>query len=263
MSLDEVIALLILAIYFGLLALERFRPARAFTEVPRWRWIGLAFLTMLMAINGIVPALLPMDWIAAHALLPGHELGLAGGIVAGVLTTSLVDYGIHRLMHRSALLWRWVHQLHHSASRVDIYGSAYLHPLEVLVFVGEGVAVNVFLLGLTPEAGAIAGLIAAFCAMFQHCNTRTPRWLGWFIQRPEAHLHHHERGVHGWNYSNIPLWDMLFGTWRNPADFQGEVGFAGDRGRRIGAMLRGVDVHADDQTLPYLANPAAAQGQAR
>lgn len=257
MTLEEFVPVAILIIYFGLLALERFRPARQFAAVPRWRWVGLGFLTMLMALNGIIPALLPMEWIARHALLPGHQLGLVGGTLVGVLTVSLVDYGVHRLLHRSALLWRAMHQLHHSASRVDIYGSAYLHPLEVLVFVAEGVAVNVFLLGLSPEAGALSGLIAAFCAMFQHCNTRTPRWLGWFIQRPEAHLHHHERHVHGWNYSNIPLWDMLFGTWRNPVDFAGEVGFDGDRGQRLGAMLRGVDVHADTPVAAYSSNPAS------
>jgi sterol desaturase/sphingolipid hydroxylase (fatty acid hydroxylase superfamily) len=52
--------------------------------------------------------------------------------------------------------------------------------------------------------------------MFQHANLRTPRWLGYIIQRPESHGIHHERGLHAFNYADLPLWDMVFGTFRNP-----------------------------------------------
>ena len=93
--------------------------------------------------------------------------------------------------------------------------------------------------------------MAQFYAYFQHLNVRTPRWVGWFIQRPEAHCHHHEMHVHARNYGNLTWWDMLFGTWLNPARFTGRVGFEGERGRRIGAMLVGVDVHADEAGRPY------------
>ena len=52
--------------------------------------------------------------------------------------------------------------------------------------------------------------------MFQHWNVKTPRWLGYIIQRPESHGLHHELGVHARNYSDFPLWDMLMGTFVNP-----------------------------------------------
>ena len=47
-------------------------------------------------------------------------------------------------------------------------------------------------------------------------RARTPRWLGYVIQRPEAHGLHHELGEHRRNYSDFPLWDMLTGTFVNP-----------------------------------------------
>ncbi|MCI4428022.1 MAG: sterol desaturase family protein [Burkholderiales bacterium] len=252
MKIDELIALLILVTYFGMLAVEHRHRARTFPPVPHWRSLGLGFLALLFMLNGLIPALLPMEWVAAHALLPGWKLGVAGGAVLGFLGATLLDYAVHRSYHRVHALWCGVHQLHHSPSRVDIYGSAYAHPIEIALMVAQGVFMLVFVLGLDPAAGAIAGYASAFCAMFQHWNIQTPRWLGNFIQRPESHCLHHERDVHAWNYSNLPLWDMLFGTFRNPVMFAGAVGFAAGRGERVAAMLMGTDVHADQVELPYL-----------
>jgi fumarate reductase subunit D len=201
---DLWIPIAILATYVTMLLVERVAAARPFSPRPGWAWVGWGFLLLLFAINGVLPELLPMAWIAEHALLPGHRLGVAGGVVAGVLAFTLVDYWIHRALHRFNALWRAIHQVHHGAERVDIYGSAVLHPVEIALFVVEGIFVNVFVLGLDPRAVAIAGYLGAFMAMFQHWNIRTPRWLGFLIQRPESHCLHHERHVHGRNYSNRP-----------------------------------------------------------
>lgn len=262
MQADEAVALLILATWLAFLAIERWRPARAFPAVRGWRRLGVAFLVLLFMLNGVLPALVPVSWMAAHSLLPGHRLGTAGGAAMGLLAVTFADYWLHRAYHYFDGLWRWVHQLHHSASRVDMYGAAYAHPLEIAVMVIEGLLVNVWLLGLDPLAAALAGYAAAFCAMFQHWNVNTPRWVGWLVQRPEAHCYHHGRGLHGFNYGNLSLWDMLFGTWHNPALFEGEVGFEGGRGGRIRDMLLGKDVHAGEPARPYAAatTPQLAQG---
>ncbi len=73
--------------------------------------------------------------------------------------------------------------------------------------------------------GRSALLLITFCAMFQHANIRTPRWLGYLIQRPESHTLHHARDVHGYNYADLPLVEMLFGTFRNPRGFEHDTGF--------------------------------------
>ncbi len=80
-------------------------------------------------------------------------------------------------------------------------------------------------------------MVAAFCGFFQHWNVRTPRWLGYLVQRPESHCVHHQYGVHAWNYSDLPVRDMLFGTFRNPATWEGRAGFDEDASRRAFAML--------------------------
>ena len=73
---------------------------------------------------------------------------------------------------------------------------------------------------------------------------RTPRWVGWFFQRPEMHRIHHEHGRHRNNYGDIPWWDMLFGTYENPP----RVGWppaasTTRREQRLGDMLPCRDVH--------------------
>ena len=54
---------------------------------------------------------------------------------------------------------------------------------------------------------------------------------------------HHEQGVHAYNYGDLPLWDMMFGTFKNPRVFDEKCGFAHDRELELSAMLRGVDVN--------------------
>jgi sterol desaturase/sphingolipid hydroxylase (fatty acid hydroxylase superfamily) len=55
---------------------------------------------------------------------------------------------------------------------------------------------------------------------------------------------HHRRGFHAYNYSDLPLWDMAWGTFRNPRRFMGDVGFEQAESRRFGAMLLARDVNA-------------------
>jgi sterol desaturase/sphingolipid hydroxylase (fatty acid hydroxylase superfamily) len=47
--------------------------------------------------------------------------------------------------------------------------------------------------------------------------------------------------VHSFNYSDLPLWDMLFGTFHNPRRFEARCGF-GENEHRLGTMLAGVNL---------------------
>jgi sterol desaturase/sphingolipid hydroxylase (fatty acid hydroxylase superfamily) len=88
-------------------------------------------------------------------------------------------------------------------------------------------------------------------------NVRTPQWLGYVLQRPEAHGVNHARGVHAYNYGNLAIWDLAFSTFRNPATFDDPVGFYDGASSRTGAMLLGRGVsraptaaHAESVTVP-------------
>ena len=131
--------------------------------------------------------------------------------------------------------------MHHSAERLDIPGAVYFHPFDIALQIGVP-TIFVALLGVTPNAAALAGFIGFFLAIFQHVNVKTPRWLGYVILRPEQHSVHHQRGVHAYNYGNFAFMDLIFGTFRNPVGFSAEQGFWDGASAKVGSMLIGRDV---------------------
>ena len=98
-------------------------------------------------------------------------------------------------------------------------------------------------MGLSPEAGAVYTLCTALGEFFYHTNVRTPRWVGWFFQRPEMHRIHHRYGRHKNNYGDITWWDMLFGTYENPKDWAHSCGFDDAKEQQLLEMLAFRDVH--------------------
>ena len=66
--------------------------------------------------------------------------------------------------------------------------------------------------------------------------------LGFFFQRPESHLIHHQEKVHDYNYSDLPIWDMLFGTFRNPREWDARCGLGEENESRIVEMFLCIDV---------------------
>jgi hypothetical protein len=51
---------------------------------------------------------------------------------------------------------------------------------------------------------------------------------------------HHQTNVHAYNYGNLAIWDIVFGTFKNPESFEGRVGFA--EKASFAKMLIGRDV---------------------
>jgi sterol desaturase/sphingolipid hydroxylase (fatty acid hydroxylase superfamily) len=244
METVDIVGLLAPVTYFAFLVTERLWPARDFPERRGWQWIGIVFLALVGTISTVVPLLIPADWLAAHRWLDGTKLGVVGGTLVGFVVAEGFVYAYHRAAHRVGFMWRAFHQLHHSPRRVDIPGSVLFHPLEMLNQTLILTFATVIVLGLEPLAAALIGYLFAFYGYFQHWNVRTPRWLGYVIQRPESHCVHHRLGVHYYNFADLPLWDILFGTFRNPRQFIGECGFEAGADRRVAAMLGFADVNA-------------------
>jgi sterol desaturase/sphingolipid hydroxylase (fatty acid hydroxylase superfamily) len=205
-------------------ALDILARARRFPDVRFWRLKGLAFTALYFAVATFAP-LMWDDLLGQYQFLDASALPFWAQVALGFLALQFGVYWWHRAMHRSDTLWRMFHQMHHSAERVDIWGAFYFHPLDMLGWALLGSVVLVLGIGLTGEAAFIVAVLATFCSMFQHSNLKTPHWLGFIVTRPESHSVHHERGVHGYNYGDIPLFDIVFGTFRNPPRWNGQAGF--------------------------------------
>lgn len=228
--------------YFGLLAtVEALWPRREWPRIKGWRLKGGVFFLLGITISSSVPLLWDAR-LAEHRLIDARGLGDFGGAIAGFFVYELLAYFWHRAMHRSQLLWRWFHQMHHSSERLDVWSAFYFHPLDVAGFSLVTSVALVGVLGLTASAAVAASLAVTACSLFQHTNIKTPRRLGWFVQRPEQHAMHHERGRHQGNYGDIALFDAVFGTFENPEKDTGNAGFFDGASGRMGAMLMGENV---------------------
>ncbi|UPT74495.1 MAG: sterol desaturase family protein [Elusimicrobiota bacterium] len=222
---------------------ERAKPAERWPSwsgwIPAAVWLNLAQIAVVICTGAVCD-----PWLRSVRPWNADALGTAGGAALGYVVITFAFYWWHRARHESDFLWRWFHQVHHSVERLEVVASFYKHPFELLADSLLCSVVLYPLLGLGAEAAAGAMLLSGLAELFYHWNVRTPRWLGFLFQRPESHRLHHESGVHAYNYADLPLWDMLFGTFRNPARWSGRVGFKRGDERRLVEMLAGVDVTA-------------------
>jgi len=253
------IATWIPALIPGFLLLDLVVQRRRYRKPRFWRLRGLAVTVAIFFFTGYVAAFWGGLFGDFH-LFDLSGLGIVAGTVVGVIAYELFHYVYHRSVHRFDFLWRHVgHQMHHSAESLDAFGAFYLHPLDAAMFTTGSSLIFIPLLGLPVESAILGALFLTFNAMFQHANIATPQWLGWFIQRPEQHNIHHQRGVHRYNYADLPVIDMLFGTFRNPASVDDvPCGFHDGASSRIPAMLIGRDVTQAPRALAPPADQAIA-----
>lgn len=217
--------------------LDHFGRRTSFPDVRFWRVMGVVSFLLYFSIATFAPFLWD-SWIGSHELINGRALPRWAQVVIGFLVLEFGIYFWHLTMHKVDFVWRLTHQMHHAAERVDIWGAYYFHPIDMLGWALLGSLCLVGIFGLSPEAALVVAVLTTIPGMFQHLNIRTPHWLGYLIQRPESHLIHHQRGVHAFNYGDIPLPDMIFGTFRNPRDaWDGENGFHSGSTRQISEML--------------------------
>jgi sterol desaturase/sphingolipid hydroxylase (fatty acid hydroxylase superfamily) len=239
---------LVICVAVIMIAVEFTRPGRSWPKVAGW-WGRAALLNILQVGIAYLSGFLWDGWMLGHRLWPADALGASGGAIAGYFVITFVYYWWHYWRHRSAFLWRWLHQVHHSPQRIEIITSFYKHPLELVANSILSSAILYLLVGVGRDAAAFAVLMTGLAELFYHWNVRTPYWLGFIVQRPESHCIHHEEGVHAYNYADLPLWDMLFGTFQNPKRWDARCGFGVDEAR-LREMLAGLNIYE---------NPAVAR----
>lgn len=228
---------------------ERMHPGRELPNSPGW-YLRALFLNFCQLGIVILAGVTWNDWLRGPSLLNiSTAMPLAvQGLLAWFLGT-FVFYWWHRARHSSNLLWRVLHQIHHSASRIEILTAFYKHPLEIAA---NSIIISVVLfvlLGASPEAAAWFNVFAAAGELFYHSNLRTPHWVGYFMQRPEHHSIHHQYELHDYNYGDITWWDRLFGTFRDTDKFAARCGFREGSEQRLGEMLLFKDMHKTQSSI--------------
>lgn len=234
---------IIFAVFVFCFVLERVMPGWPLPKVRTWP----VRVLLVNAIQLGVVLLAGLSWerwlrSASVVDLSEHVSPATGGLIAYFIAT-FIFYWWHRWRHEYNFLWRGFHQIHHSPQRLEVITSFYKHPGEMVVNSIIGSLLVYTLLGLSLEAGAIYTLCTALGEFFYHTNIKTPRWVGFFFQRPEMHRIHHQHGRHKNNYGDITWWDMLFGTYENPKEWVHTCGFDAPKEERLLEMVCYKDVH--------------------
>jgi sterol desaturase/sphingolipid hydroxylase (fatty acid hydroxylase superfamily) len=237
------VTLIVFALAILMMLAERLKPGRVWPSVKTW-WLRAIALNVVQVGIVFLAGATWDGWMVRIRPWSADSLGLYGGAALGYLVMTFIYYWWHRARHASDFLWRWLHQLHHSPQRLEIITSFYKHPFELITNGILSSAIVYWLIGLDVKAATLAVTLTGIAELFYHWNVRTPYWVGFVIQRPESHLIHHEKNLHAFNYGDLPLWDMMFGTFRNPKEWNASCGFADDGELRVGALLAGRDVNA-------------------
>lgn len=239
MDTEALVTLAIVAAFAGFAVLERILPGYHYSRRPLWVARGIGWFVLAFLVGALVP-LWTDPWLAEHALLDLSSWGIWGALPA-MLAYQLLGYAWHRTLHALGPLWR-LHQTHHSSERLDIWSALRFHPLDIAGWTAMVSVSSILLCGVSLSAALANAFLASVMAWFGHTNVRTPRWLGFLVARPESHALHHGRGVHRMNYADLPLIDMIFGTFENPASAPAQVGFWDGASEQTSALLLGRDI---------------------
>ncbi len=235
---------IVVAIGIAILFLEQIIPDQKLPAVKGW-WARVILINGFQLLVIIVSGFTLTTWLQDWSLFQLNSLpSIVSGFIVYVIIT-FIFYWWHRIRHDVDFIWRIFHQIHHSASRIEVVTSLFKHPVEIFVNSVLIAVINYSIFGLTIDAAAWVLLFAGCGEYFYHMNIKTPHWVGYFIQRPEMHRIHHQRNVHHYNYADLPIWDILFGTYKNPKEFYGKTGFEPKKEQKFKEMLLGKDVHKE------------------
>lgn len=227
-----IISILLLA--FLMLLLEAFFPRQRYNLIHSWWLRAMAMNACQLFISFVTGTYI--DRYLSHFTIFNLNLPAYLQVILGYFVITFVYYWWHRLRH-IGIFWDIFHQIHHSPSRLELLTAFYKHPLEIMA---DGLLTSFILyvlLGMSPALGTSVIAITAVAELFYHWNIKTPYWLGFIIQRPESHCIHHQRGRHHYNYSDLPIWDILFGTFYNPRETKFTCGFKQEKELKLGQML--------------------------
>lgn len=223
---------------------EQFFPRIKLPYKKGWFERALIFnLLQLVTVIGFSKLIEP--YIIIHmennSLFHLNDYNLHPFYIGGIsyLVNTFIFYWWHRARHEIPWMWNCFHQFHHAPERIEVITSFYKHPLEII---GNSILITILLypiLGVKIEDNIWFTFISAVLEFFYHINITTPYWLGFIIQRPESHrLHHLRDKIYCKNYSDLPVWDMLFGTFENPKEDICKTGFSNDGESKIKEMLK-------------------------
>lgn len=103
MPIENLVPIVVPALFVILIAVERLWPARPLPRVRAWRIMGVVAFALTGVVSSSAP-LLYQGFVERHRLMDLSWLGLPAGTLLALLVTELAGYWFHRLRH-TRVLW--------------------------------------------------------------------------------------------------------------------------------------------------------------
>lgn len=214
----------------AIFVLERTRPWLAWPRRVEDDRRGVAYALLNFFGFGLLGYAALSDVAARHVSAALVAAGLSQGslpfshplatVAAYLVVRDLIEYFIHRLLHRVPSLWR-IHAVHHAPTSMGVLVHLRYHPLETVVY-RTLEFVPMWLLGFGAGDFFAAHAFALVVGHLNHANLRLPLGpLRYVLNSSAMHLVHHARelppgvraGANGVNFGlTLSLWDFVFGT---------------------------------------------------
>jgi sterol desaturase/sphingolipid hydroxylase (fatty acid hydroxylase superfamily) len=216
----------LLLVCFIFVPLERLLALRPAQKVFRGGWqldlthvfatgllvkfgLTVAVVAIVLAADGLVPKALRTAVAAQPFLLQFLEI---------LVLTDLGFYLAHRAFHAVPALWR-IHAIHHSIEELDWLAAHRVHPIDQIL-TKTASYLPIFALGFAPEPIFLFALLYRWQSLLIHSNVRIGFGpLRWIIASPQSHHWHHANCLAAIDKNfagQLPVWDLLFGTFHLP-----------------------------------------------
>ena len=239
MTLPTIITILA-TIFF--LIIERLKPGRKLPKIKNWYYQAI-LINLVQLLITLATARLWIEIFGEISLFKicNWQSQILQGLFAWFIGTFFF-YWWHRVRHIKGF-WLIFHQIHHSPSRIEAMTSFYKHPIEILSDAILSALILYPLLGCSMMGAFWYNCFAGIGEYLYHSNIKTPKWFRYFIQTPELHSIHHQFGVHKYNFGDIPIWDRIFGTYKDTTEFAERCGFPKNAENKLKEMLLFKDVY--------------------
>lgn len=159
------------------------------------------------------------EFAAKDGVLWPNDWPLGLQTILGLFIVEIGLYWKHRLAHEWLPLWRF-HAVHHSATRLWFFNTGRFHIVDTATGLMVGMPA-LLLLGADQDTMLFVGAITAVIGILSHCNIEVRcGMLSYVFNTPTLHRWHHSKIVREGNTNygeNLMLFDILFGTFYNPA----------------------------------------------
>ncbi|MQL78954.1 hypothetical protein Taro_011390 [Colocasia esculenta] len=155
------------------------------------------------------------DGQAAKKVQPSY-LAILSQLMISMFVLDTWQCFLHRYMHISKFLYKYIHSKHHTLVVPYAFGALYSHPLEGLILDTIGGAISFLASGMNPRTGIFFFSFVTTKAVDDHCGLWLPGNLFhiFFGNNSAYHDIHHQLYGGKYNFAQpfFVMWDKILGT---------------------------------------------------